>query len=96
MNRIVKHLLFMTAASLALAVVSLLITDGISDPVFIAGTLIVQILVLTGIPFVIAGIPTLIIFLSKKKMWNNFYTIIWVLWAIIGIASTYGQISGSL
>ncbi len=96
MNRIVKHLLFMVLASLVLAVVSLLITGSMSDPFFVVGYILIQILILTGISFTVGGIPTIIIYLSKKKMWDNFFIVIWVVWAIIGIATTYGQIKVSL
>jgi hypothetical protein len=54
----------------------------------------VYLLALMAVPLVIGGIPTLIIYASKKKIWNNFYTIIWVIWAIFGTLLALQSILG--
>jgi hypothetical protein len=47
-----------------------------------------------AVPLVIGGIPTLIIYISKKKIWDNFYTIIWVIWIIFGALLSLQSIFG--
>jgi hypothetical protein len=54
----------------------------------------VYLLALLAVPLAIGGIPTLIIYARKKRIWNNFYTIIWVIWIILGVLLILGTILG--
>jgi hypothetical protein len=88
MNRIVKHLLLMLLASVTLAITIHLFSNNYGylqryqERPF--SFFFINILVLVAVPLLIGGIPTLIIYLCKKRIWDNFYTIIWVVWIIFG------------
>lgn len=97
MNRIVKHLLIMLLASLGLAISLQLIIGNYGNPFgFAVGFVVVYLLTLTTVPFVIGGIPTLIIYMRKKEIWNNFFSIIWIVWILVVAIVSYGTIAGNL
>jgi len=88
MNRIVKHILLMLLASVTLAIIIHLFSNNYGylqryqQRPF--SFFFINILALMAVPLVIGGIPTLIIYLIKKRIWDNFYTIIWVVYIIFG------------
>ena len=95
MNRIVKHLLLMLLASVTLAIIIHLVKSNYGYPADRAfGFVFVYLLALMAVPLVIGGIPTLIIYASRKRIWNNFYAIIWVVWIIFGTLLSLESILG--
>lgn len=95
MNRIVKHLLLMLLASVTLAIIIHVLKSNYGYPKDQSfGFVFVYLLALMAVPLVIGGTPTLIIYAIKKRMWNNFYTIIWVIWIIFGTLLSCQSILG--
>ena len=94
MNRIVKHILFILLASVALAIIIHLFSNNYGYRQRSFGIFFVNILAMMAVPLMIGGIPTLIIYISKKKIWDNFYTIIWVIWIIFGALLSLQSIFG--
>jgi len=92
MNQIIKHLLLMIIASLFLAILSILLSGNNPFSSFGLGYLLSQTVILTGISFLIGGIPSLIIYFVKNKLWKGFFSIIWIIWFLIGVFSMAGQI----
>jgi len=95
MNRVVKHLLLLLLASIALAIIIHVLKSNFGSPQDQSFSFVfVYLLALMAVPLVIGGIPTLIIYASKKRIWNNFFTIIWVVWAIFGTLLSLQSILG--
>jgi hypothetical protein len=85
----------MLLASIALAIIIHLVKNNYGTPTDQSfGIVFIYLLALMAVPLVIGGIPTLIIYASKKKMWNNFYAIIWVVWIIFGALLSFQTILG--
>ena len=82
----------MIIASLFIAVISILLRQNNPFSLFGLGYLLGQTVILTGISFLIGGIPSLIIYFLKNKLWKGFFSIIWIIWFIIAISSIVGQI----
>ena len=95
MNRIVRHILYMLLASLALSIILYLVNRIVGTPIYqTVGTVFIYLLALMAVPLAIGGIPTLIIYISKKRIWDNFYTIIWVIWIIFAVLLSFQTILG--
>ncbi len=92
MKRILIHLLVMIIASLVIAIISLLLTHNNLFSTYGIGYMLSQVAILTGVSFLIGGVPGLIVYLVKKKPWKGFFAIIWIAWVILGILSLVGQV----
>lgn len=91
MKKLYQHLLFMAIISIIFAFISLLHVKGDPFSAYGFGFILIQVVLLIVIPFLIGGLPSLIIYLINKKLWNGFFVIIWIVWSLVVIMSVVGQ-----
>jgi hypothetical protein len=91
MNKLVKNLIIMLTASLAVALISFSLSNPGTNPIFGTGYILGQILLLTATSFIISGVPALIIWLNKRTLWSGFLLTLWIIWGSIVLLSLIGQ-----
>ena len=82
----------MIFASLLLAIITIILNETNPFTSFGLGYILSQMVIYTGISFVIGGVPSLIIYLNNKKLWTGFFATIWIIWFLIATISMSSQI----
>ena len=61
--------------------------------VFGLGFVAIQVFIMSGVPIIISGLPTLILYIIKKKIWNGVFVTMWIVWILITIIFIISQVA---
>lgn len=92
MSNVIKNILLMIFIS-TLVVISLVPNSISVASVFGIGYVFIQVVIIVGVVLLLSGIPTLIFFLVRKKMWRGFFVTMWIIWVLLALFFIMGQVA---